>query len=90
MACMTLSAQGGKNFKPGDANGDGSIDETDIIEVVNAIMGKPSEKFVRLAADVNGDDAVNIADIVEIVKIIKAPESGDGTGNIPDVKHDDI
>ena len=56
--------------KAGDANGDDYINASDIVEVVNAIMGTPSEKFIPEAADVNGDGYLNAADIVEIVNII--------------------
>ena len=54
----------------GDANGDGTVNAADIVEVVNYIMGSPSEKFGMEAADVNGDGTVNAADIVLIVNQI--------------------
>lgn len=55
---------------PGDANGDDTTNAADIVEVVNAIMGNPSDGFNKDAADVNGDGVVNAADIVQIVNII--------------------
>ncbi len=55
----------------GDANGDGIVDEADIMEIVNYLMGKPSEKFNEIAADANGDSVVNAADIVAIVNILQ-------------------
>lgn len=56
----------------GDANGDGKIDATDIVDIVNYMMGRPTStgKFKFDAADVNGDNAVNAADIVIIVNTI--------------------
>ena len=54
----------------GDANGDGTVNAADIVEVVNYIMGNPSGKFNQEAADANGDGTVNAADIVTIVNII--------------------
>ena len=54
----------------GDANGDGTINAADIVEVVNYIMNNPSEKFDEKSADANGDGVVNAADIVTIVNII--------------------
>ena len=54
----------------GDANGDGTVNAADIVEVVNYIMGKPSNKFDEPSADANGDGTVNAADIVTIVNII--------------------
>ena len=55
---------------PGDANGDGTVNAADIVEVVNYIMGSPSAGFNEKAADVNGDGVVNAADIVSIVNTI--------------------
>ena len=60
------------NAEPGDANGDGTINAADIVEVVNYIMGNPTEKFVEVGADANGDGTVNAADIVAIVNMIMA------------------
>ena len=56
--------------KMGDANGDNAVNAADIVELVNYIMNKKSEKFDEKAADVNGDGTVNAADIVAIVNII--------------------
>jgi len=57
-------------FIPGDANGDGLVNVTDIVEIVNYILGHPSAKFNKVAADVNGDGVVNVTDIVSVVNII--------------------
>ena len=54
----------------GDANRDNIVNATDIVEVVNKIMGKPSKKFNQIAADVNNDGSVNDTDILKIVQII--------------------
>ena len=55
---------------PGDANFDGMVDATDIVEVVNYIMGVQSDRFNEKTADVNNDGTVNTADIEKIVNII--------------------
>lgn len=55
---------------PGDTNGDGVVNVTDIVEIVNDILGHPSAKFDKTAADVNGDGVVNVTDIVSVVNII--------------------
>lgn len=55
---------------PGDANGDGSIDVTDIVGIANSILGRPSESFDAVAADVNGDGSVDVTDIVVVANII--------------------
>jgi len=54
----------------GDVNGDGEINVADIVEVVNYILGRPSDIFMWDAADLNGDGEVNVTDIVAIVNII--------------------
>ena len=53
-----------------DANADNAVNAADIVELVNAIMGTPSDRFEQAAADVNGDGVVNTADIVEIVNML--------------------
>ena len=63
------------NMVMGDANGDGDVNVSDIVEIVNCIMGKPSAKFVKAAADMNGDGEVNVTDIVMVVNSIM------GSGN---------
>ena len=59
--------------KLGDANGDGTINAADIVEVVNKIMDNPSASFILEGADVNRDGIINAADIVGIVSIIMSP-----------------
>ena len=51
--------------------GNDIVDEADIEEVVNYIMGHPSDIINMIAVDANHDGKVNVADIVEITKIIK-------------------
>ena len=58
------------NVTKGDVNDDGEINVSDIVEIVNYIMGKPSAKFVMAAADLNEDGEVNVTDIVKVVSII--------------------
>ena len=41
-----------------------------ILEVVNYIIGRPSEKFIKDAADMNGDGDVNITDVDLIKNVI--------------------
>ena len=54
-----------------DFNGDGDIDEGDIMFVVSCIMGTQGTGVDKMKADINGDKKVNATDIVELVKIIK-------------------
>jgi surface protein len=60
--------------KEGDVTGDGTVDATDIVELVNYIIGNPSDGFNEKAADVNGDGVVSVADIVKILNIIMGAE----------------
>ena len=55
---------------PGDANGDGLVNVTDIVATVNYIMEKPVDSFNKEAADLNGDGEINVTDIVMMVSII--------------------
>ena len=59
-----------RNSIPGDANGDGEIDVTDIVGIANKILGRASDSFVAAAADVNGDGEVDVTDIVAVANII--------------------
>lgn len=52
---------------PGDVNGDGKVDITDIVAVINTIAGDTKYKAT---ADVNGDKSINITDVVTIISII--------------------
>lgn len=51
----------------GDVNGDGRIDETDILLMTPIILGtlEPTEQQ-RISADVNGDGNINISDLIKI------------------------
>ena len=51
---------------PGDVNGDGSVNISDVNEVINCIL---AGRFTP-GADVNGDGSVNIADINAIINLI--------------------
>ena len=55
---------------PGDANGDGNVNISDAVAIVNYILGNASSNFVFEAADVNGDRKITISDAVGIVNII--------------------
>ena len=59
-------------IKNGDVNCDGKVDATDIVDILNYMMGKPTStgKYNEKAADLNGDGVVNATDIIQIVNII--------------------
>lgn len=54
----------------GDVNGDGEIDVTDVIILVNHILDNDNEGFISENADMNGDGEINISDVTAIVNII--------------------
>ena len=54
----------------GDANGDGIVSITDAVAIVNNILGKSSERFIKTAADVNHDGTISISDAVGVMNII--------------------
>lgn len=54
----------------GDSNNDGTVNKSDVVEIVNAVIGNPSSKFLRANADVNGDGRVDVVDIVQLISII--------------------
>ena len=59
------------NYLLGDANLDGNIDVTDVIIMVNIILGitNPSENII-VNSDLDGDGLITIVDIVSVVNII--------------------
>lgn len=65
----------GPDFISGDANGDTKVNVSDIVEMVNYILGKPSSKFQFEPSDVNGDGQVNVTDIVNVVTLIMSSGS---------------
>ncbi len=54
----------------GDVNGDKVVDVSDVVGLVNKILGEPTADFVEANADVNGDGTIDVADIVAVVNII--------------------
>ena len=53
----------------GDVTGDGIVDVTDLIGVINLILGIGSPPFPD-RADVNNDGIVDVADLIAIINII--------------------
>ena len=54
----------------GDANGDGEVNITDAICVVNHVLKRTPAVFYEFAADANDDEVINITDAIIIIKKI--------------------
>ena len=54
----------------GDANGDGSVNVTDVMVVVNHILNNGSVTIILRNSDMNNDGKINVADIMLIVRKI--------------------
>ena len=57
----------------GDANRDNNVDSDDISEIANAIVGKPSNRYKKEAADINNDRNVDAIDITELIDLLLEP-----------------
>lgn len=54
-------------YEPGDVNGDGMVNVSDVTALVSIILGNTP---MDAAADVNGDGVVNVSDVTALVSII--------------------
>ena len=59
-----------RTFAMGDVNIDGYVNVSDVMQVVNHILGNTPDPFDENAADVNGDKKITISDAVGIVNIV--------------------
>ena len=57
--------------KRGDVNDDGMVDISDVVAMVNHILGNTSSSsFKHQAADINNDGNIDISDVVSLVNLI--------------------
>ena len=54
----------------GDVNFDGSLDITDVILLVNFVLGQTPTEEQGLTADFNQDSIINILDVIQLVNEI--------------------
>lgn len=57
-------------YKPGDVNHDGTVNVTDVMLVVNNIIGYTTATYFENEADIDKNHLVNITDVMNIVNII--------------------
>ena len=62
-----LNEQWGKKL-PGDLNGDGRVNVSDVSELINMILGISETN--EIDADLNGDGRVNVSDVSALINII--------------------
>ncbi|MBR1726155.1 MAG: dockerin type I repeat-containing protein, partial [Muribaculaceae bacterium] len=55
---------------PGDVNGDGTVDVTDVNIIINIMLGKANASQYPGNADVNGDGKVDVTDVNIIINIM--------------------
>ena len=55
---------------PGDVNGDGDVDVTDVVALANHVMGDTPEGFILSNADLNGDGEVDVTDVVALANSV--------------------
>ena len=73
----------------GDVNEDGAVNVTDVMMMVNDIIGKPASGYVREKADLNNDGTVTITDVMMLVNIIVSGETPEeGNPDAPPVEDD--
>lgn len=65
----------------GDVNGDGKVNVTDIVELLNYLNGKPTKNYNASEADANNDGVVDKNDVKAIANIISS-------GNFSAVSYD--
>ena len=59
-----------KRAMPGDVNHDGRVNVSDVMAVVNYILGSTPTVFFEEDADLNKDTKINVSDVMNIVNII--------------------
>ena len=58
------------NLQPGDINGDGKVDVSDVNIIVNIILGKESESKYPGNANVDGQGGIDVGDVNMVVNIL--------------------
>lgn len=67
---VSFTVQEAQAFKPGDANGDQTVDVMDVVLTVDYILNRQPANFIFKAADMNHDGVIDVSDVVGIVNVI--------------------
>ena len=54
----------------GDINDDGEVDVTDVVELIDMVLGG----IYDAVGDINGDGEVDVTDVVELIDMVLAGE----------------
>lgn len=61
-------------LQPGDINGDGAVDVTDVNIIINIMLGKADASNYPGNADVNGQDGIDVSDANKVINIMLGKE----------------
>lgn len=67
----------------GDVNLDGKVNITDVLLMLNDIIGQEASGYVKEQADLNGDSVVTITDVMMVVNIIVSANDNTDDGTPP-------
>ena len=67
---MYFSNEAGTVGIPGDVNGDGQVNITDVTMLINALMSEDFSNIVTDNADLNGDGSINITDVTTLINMV--------------------
>lgn len=67
MATATFQVTVTSDAMMGDMNGDGVLDVSDVVALINLVLG---DGTYDVKADINGDSAIDVADVVDLINMV--------------------
>ena len=58
------------NENLGDVNGDSQVSVSDVMAMVDYVMGNGNGNILQENADINGDGAISVSDVMELVNMV--------------------